>query len=210
MSVNDTVVVLHGLWMHGTETVLLRRRLTRAGFNAIAFSYRSVSEDLDRNAARLAHLIEDLPGRHHLVGHSLGGVVMVAMAGRYALPNVGRLVCLGAPLAGCAAARSFARWPGGETLLGRSHEALSHRQPLLPPEHSEVGMIAGDFPVGLGRLFTDLGGPNDGTVAVSETCVPGLADHIVLSVSHLAMLWSDRVADQTIAFIREGRFEPAS
>ncbi|HEV2286271.1 MAG TPA: hypothetical protein VGR80_09525, partial [Steroidobacteraceae bacterium] len=47
---------------------------------------------------------------------------------------------------------------------------------------------------------------NDGTVAVSETRLPGATDHIVLPVSHLGMLVSARVAHETGRFLTEGRF----
>jgi len=47
---------------------------------------------------------------------------------------------------------------------------------------------------------------NDGTVAVSETRMPGATDHIVLPVSHLGMLLSARVARETGSFLTQGRF----
>ena len=205
-AVADNVVLLPGLWMPGGETLLLRRRLARAGFSTEPFSYRSVSENLDASAARLAQFLAESPRRHHLVGHSLGGVVMLAALQRHRPANVGRSVCLGSPLAGCSAARAFARWPAGSALLGGSHEALADSLPILPPEGFPVAVIAGDFAVGLGHLLADIQGASDGTVAVAETQVEGLADHIVLPVSHLAMLWSQTVAEQTIAFLRHGRF----
>jgi hypothetical protein len=48
--------------------------------------------------------------------------------------------------------------------------------------------------------------PHDGTVAVAETRIEGAADHLVLPVTHLSMLWSAAVADQAVHFLREGRF----
>ena len=48
--------------------------------------------------------------------------------------------------------------------------------------------------------------PNDGTVAVSETRMPGATDHIVLPVSHMGMLLSARVAQETGHFLTQGHF----
>jgi hypothetical protein len=47
---------------------------------------------------------------------------------------------------------------------------------------------------------------NDGTVAVSETKLPGAKAHIVLPVSHTGMLLSARVAFETGQFLELGHF----
>jgi hypothetical protein len=49
--------------------------------------------------------------------------------------------------------------------------------------------------------------PNDGTVAVSETMLDGMTDHVTLPVSHFGMLLSSAVARQTVNFLRHGRFQ---
>ena len=67
-------------------------------------------------------------------------------------------------------------------------------------------MIAGRVPHGLGALFAGFDGEHDGTVAVAETQLPGLADHVVVDASHSGLLFSAEAAEQTIAFLRRGRF----
>jgi hypothetical protein len=47
---------------------------------------------------------------------------------------------------------------------------------------------------------------NDGTVAVSETRLPGAKAHIVLPVSHSGMLLSARVAHEVGQFLELGHF----
>jgi hypothetical protein len=71
----------------------------------------------------------------------------------------------------------------------------------------EIGLIAGSRSAGLGRLFADLPQPNDGTVAVDETHLPGANAHLVLDVSHLGMLWSQPVAGAAGRFLARGAFE---
>jgi hypothetical protein len=58
----------------------------------------------------------------------------------------------------------------------------------------------------LGQFFVSLDGPNDGVARVEETRLPGMADHLVLPVSHTGMLFSAEVARQSAAFLRHGRF----
>ena len=60
--------------------------------------------------------------------------------------------------------------------------------------------------MGLGRLVTTLDADHDGTVLVEETKLPGAKDHIVLNISHTAMLFSPEVAQQSVAFLKNGTF----
>lgn len=203
------VVVVHGLWMPGSELCLLRRRLRHAGFAPTQFRYRSVRDGLEASAARLAGLLDAVPGETvHLVGHSLGGLVMLKLIERHGADRIGRLVCLGSPLTGSAAGRHLARLPGGSRLLGRAMaQALAEAPGRRWDGRRELGIVAGDRGFGLGRLLGPLAVPHDGTVAVEETRLPGAAGHVVLPVTHFSMLWSRAVADQVVAFLRTGRFE---
>jgi hypothetical protein len=69
-----------------------------------------------------------------------------------------------------------------------------------------LGIIAGTQPIGVGAILVQFEEDSDGTVAVSETRLPGATDHLVLPVSHLGMLVSPRVARETGLFLQEGRF----
>lgn len=203
----ETVIVAHGLWMPGWETVYLRRCLAHAGFQTRLFRFHTVGETLSANARRLAEFAREVPGDAvHFVGHSLGGVVAVRMLETQPFERPGRTVCLGSPLAGSRAAARFARLPGGANVLGKCMlELLSAGGMPAWTSTREIGVVAGDVPLGFGRLLCAFAEPNDGTVAVSETRLPGAA-HIVLPASHLSLLFSRRVAEETCHFLRTGRF----
>ena len=72
---------------------------------------------------------------------------------------------------------------------------------------AEVGVIAGSVPHGLGALFAGFHEAHDGTVAVSETRLEGVADHVEVAASHSGLLFSTEAARHAIAFLRDGRFE---
>jgi pimeloyl-ACP methyl ester carboxylesterase len=207
---DHSVVVVHGLWMPGAETKLLCRRLAAFGLAAHIFRYRTVGHGLDENARRLAGFVDATPGKAiHLVGYSLGGVISVLMAQTRADARIGRVVCLGAPLNGSATAEALLRIPGGRRLLGRSIIELTERGGVGAWSGvTELGIVAGSVGVGAGRLFMALRGPNDGTVAVSETRLAGASDHIVCRVSHTSMLFSKGVAEKVGRFLRHGAFRP--
>jgi len=59
----------------------------------------------------------------------------------------------------------------------------------------------------MGRFFAHFDEPNDGTVAASETVIPGLDDHLELRHSHMGMLFAKDVAAQVAHFLRHSRFD---
>jgi pimeloyl-ACP methyl ester carboxylesterase len=201
-----STVVVHGLWMPGPDTWLLRRRLNAEGLNSSLFRYPSVRRGLYENAEALARYVERVPGDTvHLVGHSLGGVLIVAMLQRFGCARPGRAVCLGSPLNGTAAGRALARWPGGgRRIVGRSIGELCG----LPAWNGErpLGIVAGRMPIGFGALITRLPKPHDGVVAVEETRLAGADDHIVVGASHLALLWAQVAWQAVREFLERGKF----
>lgn len=204
----EAVVLVHGLWMHGMVFVLQRRRLARQGFAVHTFSYPSVRGRLDANASALAGFVAALAAaRIHLVGHSLGGVVVLSMLARNADARIGRVVLMGTPYRGSHCARLLTHVPGLAGVVGRSlREWLATTPPPLP-SGADLGVISGSRSIGVGRLLPGLPKPNDGIVAVAETVVPHVRDAITLHVSHSEMLVSRRCIDQVAAFLRTGRFE---
>lgn len=191
--------------MRGLTLVPLARRLQAQGFIPHRFDYASLLHGPAPSADRLAAKLMSLgPGPVHLVGHSLGGLVALeTLAAWQGLPT-GRVVCLGSPLAGSGAARGLAM-NHLSPFLGRSATLLKSGLAGLP-EGRQVGVVAGSRAMGLGKLFGRFDGDNDGTVAVWETRLPGLADHRVLPVSHTGLIFSPQVADLVVAFLRDGRF----
>ena len=210
---STVIVYVHGLWQRGAEAILLRRRLARdLGADVRVFSYSSVAADGTAHARALAEYLRAIRADTlHLVGHSLGGLVIVKLFEEHSevlarLPP-GRIVLLGSPLRGSLTARNLARLPFGKTIMGRTvGEEL-----LVPRERRwiarrDLGLIAGDLGVGLGRLLGRLGGASDGTILVEEVQIEGAADRAVLRVSHTGMVFSAAVARQAGVFLNTGRF----
>ena len=208
----ETVALLHGLWMPGSEMIYVKHRLeSQERFAAHIFSYPSVRGTLDDSAAAFAEFARRLDvERLHIVGHSLGGIVALRAVSK-GLCSSGRIVCLGSPLNGSRAARALAEQSWGSVVAGRAVIEATITDPVsgwadaLVHSH-EVGVIAGSQSAGMGRVLARFEEPNDGTVAVSETRLAGAQDHIVLPVSHSGMVFSSEVADQAAAFLRRGEF----
>lgn len=199
---------MHGLWLGGWSLAVLARRLAGCGFTTYPYSFPTCRLDLYQNALRLHAFSARVPESVvHFVGHSLGGVVIRALFHYASFPRPGRVVTLGSPHAGSAAAVQFGRTAFGRRCLGRSIAAiLTGEAQGYRPIPREVGVIAGCVPLGLGRLFVHRREVNDGVVSASEASLPEAVDTITLATSHTGMLVSRDVAGQACAFLRHGRF----
>lgn len=205
--VAEAVVFLHGAWMSRWVMGYLAHALRGEGFASQSLTYRTMCDTLDVHLSRLSRRVDSLEAeRIHLVGHSLGGVIVLRYLQRAPDRRIRRAVLLGAPVAGCRAATRLARHTGGELLMGKSVSVW--RQPVdvsIDPRF-EIGVIAGTGALGLGRMVMRLPKPNDGVVCVDETRFPGMRDHLALPIGHSVMLVSPRVARQIASFLRTGAF----
>ncbi len=207
---NAAVVLAHGLWMTGLESKILRQRLSeRFDLDIHQFSYHSVRLGIDENADQLHDYLQSVDGDTlHLVGHSLGGLVILNMLHRYTAQRPGRIVCLGTPFLGCRSAEGLAKWNLGVKMMGSTTvEDFSAHGIREWRDERDLGVIAGSRGIGLGHFFNLLDQPHDGTVSVTETQLPGITDHIVLPVSHSGMLFSQQVAIQSAYFLKRGHFQ---
>lgn len=205
----ESVVLIHGLWLPVLCLRPLARQLERQGFAVHLFSYPSVRADLLTNAGRLARFLATLNADTvHLVGHSLGGVLIRALFHHHPQQKPGRIVTLGTPHGGSRAAQhlsryAFWRWAMGKGVIKLLAGAPQHW--TSPPR--EIGVICGTRSFGMGRLLVrHLPRPNDGLLTVKESAFPAAREHLALPVSHTGMLFSREVADQAGQFLMTGKF----
>jgi pimeloyl-ACP methyl ester carboxylesterase len=217
--VRTVVVYVHGLWLNGWESLLLRQRLSRQlDCTTLSFPYASVGAGLEENVRALRAFVTGLRvDALHLVGHSLGGLVILELfdsaaarakaAGHELSLPPGRIVLLGSPVRGSRAARHLSQLPLGRRMLGlTAHEALLTERDRQWRGERELGIIAGTVPVGFGRFMGSFDAPSDGTVLVEETQMPGAKQHLSMRTTHSGMLYSALVARQVALFLRDGRF----
>lgn len=199
------VLLLHGLLMRRPGLLPIAWRLKRRGFAPILFSYPTLWQSPDLAMARLAARLASFgDGPVHMLAHSLGGLVAAETLNRHPELPAGRLVCLGSPIAGSIAARGLEQ-RGLAWISGRSSAFLRQGLSRLPSGR-EIGMIAGSRSIGLGKLFGGIEGDNDGTVAVAETRLPGLTEHVVIGATHTGLILSAQAAELAANFLGTGHF----
>jgi len=204
-----SVLTTHGLWNTGLEATILRQRLARRGFAVSAFHYRSLTATVAAAIEEFRVAVVGLPPPVHLVGHSLGGLVVLRLLELHPDLPIGRVVLLGSPVNGSASARAVIRFPGAAWLFGPLADAeLLNAAPRAWRHPFPVGVIAGSNSFSFGKLFNELPEPNDGTVTVEETRLEGATDHLVLPVSHTGMMFAESVVAAIADFLANGRFSP--
>jgi len=173
----------------------------------MVFSYPTRSDSLDGHADEL-HAFIDMKSIQelHLVGHSMGGLVILNMLSRYDNLPPGRVVLMGTPVQGSAVVRKMAKLPGQDFIFGKSRADLLQGF-QFSPEGRETGMIRGTRPFGFGQITGKQDEPNDGSIRISETELAGLKDTVELPVAHSEMLVSARVVDQVEQFLVYGSFK---
>ncbi len=204
---------MHGLWLPGEESLVLKHHLAEEFAHELHwFRYFGASESMSDITSRLAAFVGELAASEvHFVGHSLGGLVLYRLLERFPEQPPGRVVFLGVPCVASRAAQRAGMFGPLAQLMGPTvAEELLTPQERRWPHPRPLGVVAGNRPLGLGQFFAHFDEENDGTVAVSETRLPGATDHIVLPVSHLGMLVSARVAHETGHFLTRGHFSLAA
>jgi pimeloyl-ACP methyl ester carboxylesterase len=211
----DGVVLLHGISRSSRSLRKMQTAIEAAGFATLNIGYASRRKALQTLADDIHSIIErfvdSTEGSIHFVGHSMGGLLARVYLGRYRPKRLGRVVMLGTPNGGSEIADRlkeflpYRAWfgPAGQQLGTRRDAAIDA---ILPPVDYPVGIIAGNRSVyPISSMY--LPKPHDGRVSVENTKLEGMVDHIVIGASHPWLPRNAQAIQQTIAFLRAGRFK---
>lgn len=203
----ETVVLVHGIWMLGLEMKLLARRLRLAGYRVRQFRYPSIVGTAEENVESLRQFAVASEGETvHFVCHSMGGLLTHELFAKYPEQRPGRILAMGTPFNGSWTAERLCQLRLERATLGKTLLPLLERRPARWMADRELGIMAGTYPLGIGAVLGTMPGPNDGTVSVAETELPGAIEHRCEHVNHFGLLVSRGVFGRVTRFLRTGRF----
>ena len=198
---NEAIVFIHGIWMKGYELGYLAQKFKKLGYHTYQFRYPSLFKTPAQNAEQLNQFLNSINEPViHLVAHSLGGIVVLHLLHRHPETKPGKIVFLGTPLKGSAAAKSVNQRPLLRWLLGKStQQGLLGDAPAWKANR-DVYMIAGNVAVGMGKVlaYRAMQDKSDGTVNLDETQATYIKQHTIMPHSHFSMLWSGKVFQKLV------------
>ncbi|KIN70791.1 Lipase [Sulfitobacter noctilucae] len=206
------VVLLHGLARTETSFALMEAALETEGYRIVRPGYPSTEEPVEKLTKQTVPAAVAACGtpKVDFVTHSMGGILLRQYVAEVGADRVGRAVMLGPPNQGSEvvdemddiAAFDWLNGPAGQQ-MATGAEGLPRQ---LPPVTFALGVIAGSQ--SLNPYFSSiLPGPDDGKVSVASTKVAGMRDHLVLPVTHTFMMNNPQVIGETMAFLRDGKFD---
>ena len=210
----DTVVLLHGLGRSPRSLKRIERELFKHGYRVVNVAYPTGRESIEGLSARLGAVLArqaiGRTGRVHFVTHSMGGIVLRYYLHGHRIDQMGRVVMLSPPNAGSELVDLLKGIPWVGDHAGPSREQLGTDASSLPsrlgPVGFELGVIAGNR--SWNPLFSwVLPGEDDGMVSVERAKVGGMSDFLVVSRTHTFLMNDREVIRQTLAFLRDGRFD---
>ena len=199
---NETVVLIHGLGGTRLDMWPLSRRLKHQGFTPHCWGYFSLGRQIETYVSRLLKdlrkIEEDPDVRHfHLVGHSMGSIIVRAAIAQESFSKLRRIVMLAPPNGGS----HVARW-------------LGPRLQWIAPCLSQLSDEEGSYVNQLSQLETlpnvQLGiieAAHDRVIAKECLRLQRQHDYVVVSGQHGILTWYSRTQRLVEQFLRFGQFE---
>ena len=218
---NHQVILVHGYKKDPSDMAVLSVGLAKLGYEVESPLLPTSSKGVWRNVDEFQRWFEEREARDqygqdgatlHLVGHSMGGLIIRGLLSRRPLKGLGRVVMIGTPNRGSKLADIATKYVKGFHFLRPPVKDFSGGGLTIPnPQNNpmpEMGGIAGNNSnLYFGAMMQ---GPNDGRVEVESVRLPGMTDFAVLPFGHHEMHQYEISTEYVHHFLMNGRFPGGS
>jgi len=211
----ECVILLHGMGRTEASFQRMAESLRDEGYLVWNSPYRSSTDKVGVLAVRaidsgLEYCATNEAANIHFVSHSLGGILIRQYLQDHEIVGLGKIVMIVPPNHGSEVADVLSniflyRWIMGPAALqlGTNEDGLIAQ---LEEISGVIGVIAGNKSWNF--VFSSvIPGPDDGKVSVRSAGLNEMEDMIELPESHTFILRSDPVIQQSIYFLKHGRFK---
>ncbi|MBN1292971.1 MAG: alpha/beta fold hydrolase [Candidatus Latescibacteria bacterium] len=211
----ELVILVHGFCRTHRDMKSLKNNLESYGHRVVSPDFPTFTGTLEECSKKLGSELNNVKGTYdcvHLVGHSLGGLIIRQYLANNKLSGLGRCVLIGTPNKGTELAGIVDRFIKPLVWIFKPYRVLKpggriFGQPINNPL-PEIAAIAGDK----NRLL--FGGlikrENDGRVPVASVPFEGMKEFIVLPYHHEEIHHKKLTARYVHNFLQNGTFAMVS
>jgi len=208
----ECVILIHGLVRSKSSMRKMKHALNSNGFYTINWSYSCITHMIPHIAEDLGRVIEansKYYSKIHFVTHSMGGIVLRRLLAVQDIEKIGKIVMVAPPNKGSLSATVLINNPLLKAFFGPPGQELKsgkyiNRICAIPK--SKFMIIAGTKSFDLKNPTSWLTGnilktPNDGTVSVNETKLPGTDKFLIIHDSHSFIMNNTLVISETVKYL---------
>jgi pimeloyl-ACP methyl ester carboxylesterase len=207
------VVLVHGFFRNYKDMEVLKLYLNDFGYEGYTVNLPTTFNNFETIYESFKKQLLDLDTANytsiHLVGHSMGGLIIRYYLSKHKIPKLGRCVFIGTPNQGTRLADIGLKIPMLASIL-KPIKVLNSKAPAIGLPQNEpipdIGIIAGSNH----RLITGcfLEKPNDGRVEVAATKLepPLMKDFMELNYVHTKIHKEKATAELVCHFLEFGKF----
>ncbi len=211
---NEIVILIHGFNNDESDMYPLKQHLKSMGYKAITINlplrFSALEECIDLFEKEFYKQLSDFVDfeKIHLIGYSMGGLVVRSFLAQNTVPKLGRCVLIATPNRGTKLADMSDKLlkPLGKIykpIKSLMTDSIYIEEPINTPK-PEIGVIAGNTSKHLLGIFLD--SENDGRVEVESAKYNGMTDFVIKPYGHKEIHHQVEIAELVELFLRTGKF----
>jgi len=212
----EVVLLVHGFNNDESDMFPLKHHLQSWGYEAVTINlplrFSALEDCIILFEKKFHQQLYDFIDceKIHLVGYSMGGLVVRSFLAHNTVPKLGRCVLIATPNRGTKLADISDKWlkPLGhiyKPIKSLRTNRLDIGEPINTPK-PEIGVIAGNASKHLLGIF--LSRENDGRVEVESAKYQTMSDFVIRPYGHKEIHHQLEVAELVDFFLKTGKFLP--